>query len=37
VTRAKAAGRLSVGMAWLSGGIDAVALAGGAGFWLAGL
>ena len=35
--RAEAAARLSVRMAWLTAGIGAVALAGVAGFWLAGL
>jgi len=37
VTKAEAAARLSVRMAWLTGGISVVALAGFAGFWLAGL
>jgi CHASE3 domain sensor protein len=37
VMRAEAAARQSVRVAWLTGGISAVALAGIAGFWLAGL
>ena len=37
VTKAEPAARLSVRMAWLTGGISVVALAGFAGFWLAGL
>lgn len=37
VIKAEAAARLSVRMAWLTGGIGAIALAGLAGFWLAGL
>jgi CHASE3 domain sensor protein len=37
VMKAEAAARRSVRMAWLTGGIGAVALAGVAGFWLAGL
>jgi len=37
VMRAEAAARLSVRMAWVTGGISAVAVAGVAGFWLAGL
>lgn len=37
VTKAEAAARLSVRMAWVTGGIGAIALAGIAGFWVAGL
>jgi len=37
VTRAEAAARRSARMAWVTGGISAVAVAGVAGFWLAGL
>ena len=37
VAKAEAAARLSVRMAWMVGSIGAVALAGMAGFWLAGL
>jgi CHASE3 domain sensor protein len=37
VMRTEAAARLSVRMAWVTGGISVVALAGVAGFWLAGL
>ena len=36
VMKAEAAARLSVRMAWVTGGISAIALAGVAGFWLAG-
>jgi hypothetical protein len=35
--KAEAAARLSVRMAWLTGGIGALTLAGIAGFWMAGL
>ena len=35
--KAEAAARLSVRMVWMTGGISAVAMAGIAGFWLAGL
>ncbi len=37
VMKAEAAARLSVRMAWVAGGIGAIALAGIAGFWVAGL
>ncbi len=37
VARAEAAARLAMRIAWLLGGITAVALAGFGGFWLAGL
>lgn len=37
VMKAEAAARLSVRMAWVTGGVTVVAVAGIAGFWLAGL